>query len=398
MKIRVGVIFGGESVEHEVSIISAVQAMKAMDEDKYEIIPIYISKEREWYTGGVLKSIENYRDLDSLKRYATKVVLYAKNPNTFVLQTKGLIKRIINEIDIAFPIVHGTNVEDGTLQGYLNLIGVPYVGSNIYASVVGQDKVFMKQIFESSKIPITNYVWFFDSEYIENNTDIINKISELKFPVIIKPASLGSSVGISKVHTKEDLKVAIEEAMQYDTKIVVEEVVTNLVEVNCSVLGNYEYQQVSEIEEVMSRDEFLSYADKYIGNSKNTSSKGMVSANRIIPARIDDKLKEEVRSLSKQVFKVLNTAGVCRIDFLINNETKDIYVNEINTIPGSLSFYLWEPTGKNYTTLIDELITLAIKRYKKYSKMTFSFTNNILSVGGIKGLKELKGIKTKLKR
>jgi len=394
MKIKVGVIFGGESVEHEISIISAIQAMKAMNEDKYEIIPIYISKEKEWYTGNLLKDIDNYKDLDNLKRHATNVVLYSKN-NNFVLQSKGLFKRIVNTIDIAFPIVHGTNVEDGTLQGYLGLTGIPYVGSNIYASVVGQDKVFMKQIFESCNLPITKYIWFFDNEYQENNEGIINKINDLQFPVIVKPATLGSSVGISKVNRKVDLNLAIEEALQYDNKVVVEEVVNNLVEVNCSVLGSYEYQQTSEIEEVMSTDEFLSYRDKYIGSAKTPQTKGMLATNRLIPARIDEKLRKEVRAIAKDVFRVLNTSGVCRIDFLIDNKTKTIYVNEINTIPGSLSFYLWDAVGKKYSDLIDDLITLAIKRYKKYGKMTFSFDTNILS--NHRGLKGIKGFKNKLK-
>ena len=372
MKIKVGAIFGGESVEHEVSIISAIQAMKTMDDDKYEVIPIYISKEREWYTGDVLKEIDNYQDLELLKKYATKVVLYNKD-NAFVLQTKGAIKRIVNTIDIAFPIVHGTNVEDGTLQGYLSLIGIPYVGSSIYASVVGQDKVFMKQIFASSNIPITKYVWFFDNEYQEDSETIMKKITKLKYPLIVKPATLGSSVGISKANNKAELKDAIEEALQYDTKIVVEEVVNNLIEVNCSVLGNYEYQQTSEIEEVMSTDEFLSYRDKYISKgSKAPVTKGMLSTNRIIPARISDDMREQVISLAKEVFRVLNTSGVCRIDFLIDGKAKKVYVNEINTIPGSLSFYLWEKTDKYYTELIDDLIFLAIKRYNKHGKMIFS--------------------------
>ncbi len=394
MKIKVGVIFGGESVENEVSIISAIQAMKAMNEEKYEIVPIYISKEREWYTGDALKDIDNYKDLENLKKHVINVVLYAKN-NIYVLQSKGLFKRIINTIDIAFPIVHGTNVEDGTLQGYLGLIGIPYVGSNIYASVVGQDKVFMKQIFESCNLPITKYVWFFDSEYQNSFESVAKKIDELELPFIVKPATLGSSIGISRVNKKENLNSAIEEALQYDNKVIVEEVVPNLIEVNCSVLGNYEYQETSEIEEIMSTDEFLSYRDKYIGNAKKSHTKGMLATNRVIPARIDIKMSEEVRSLAKQVFLILNTSGVCRIDFLVDSKKKKVYVNEINTIPGSLSFYLWDAVGKKYSDLIDNLIALAIKRYKKHSKLTFSFENNLLS--NYSGVKGMKGFKNKIR-
>lgn len=392
MKIKVGVIFGGESVEHEVSIISAVQAMANLDQEKYDIVPIYISKEKEWYTGSALLNIENYQDLASIKSYTKNVVLYAKN-NHFVLQTKGLFKRVIDEIDLAFPIVHGANIEDGTIQGYLDLVGVPYVGSNIYASVVGQDKIFMKQIFRASNLPITDYVWFFDIEFKENANAILKKIDTLKLPVLVKPATLGSSIGITKVSKKEDLTTAIEEAMQYDTKIIVEEAVANLIEVNCSVLGNYEFQQTSEIEEVRAKGAILSYNDKYIGNGKKGGkAKGMVSTDRVIPAKIDDKLRKEVMSIAKAVFRVLNSAGVCRVDLLIDGKTKNVYVNEINTIPGSLSFYLWEPAGKTYSALLDDLISLAIKSYKNRSKRTYSFDTNILS-----NFEGLKGNKGKLK-
>lgn len=389
MKLKLGVIFGGESVEHEISIISAVQAMQSINPDKYEIIPIYITKEKEWYTGNLLKEIENYRDLDSLKRYAKKVVLYNKN-GKFILQSKGFFKRTIEELDIAFPIVHGENMEDGTIAGFLNLIGIPFVGSDIYASVVGQDKVFMKQIFEAEGLPITKYIWFFDNEFKDDEKTIINKIKELKFPVIIKPARLGSSVGIGKAKKIEEVSVAIEEAMQYDNKIIVEEMVNNLSEVNCSVLGNYEYQQTSELEEVFSNSDFLSYEEKYIGKGKCkgkiSSTKGMASTSRECPAKLGEDMRKEVRDIAKKAFRALNSSGVCRIDLLIDKKSKKVYVNELNTIPGSLAFYLWEPIGKTYQTLLDDVITLAVKEYKKRSKMIFSFETNILkNVGGLKG-------------
>lgn len=387
MKLRVGVIFGGESVEHEVSIISAVQAMKSLDEEKYEIIPIYIGKDREWYTGRLLKDIEIYSDLDLMKKYATNVVLCNKG-DKFVLIKKNGIKRIIDYIDLVLPVVHGTNVEDGTLQGYLELIGIPYVGSNLYSASVGQDKVFQKQILESSKLPVTKYMWFFDSEYKENEKEVLKEIKSIGYPVMVKPARLGSSVGISKAKNEDEVKEAIEEAIKYDEKILVERVVENLVEVNCSVLGNYEEQEASELEEVMGADEFLSYRDKYLGNSKKTGSKGMASTNRILPARLDSKMTNEIKELSKKVFKVLNAAGVIRIDYLIDKKSKKIYINETNTIPGSLSFYLWEATNKPYKQLLDEMINLAIKAYKRKKRKVFSFETNILSnFNGLKGSK-----------
>ena len=361
MRIKVGVIFGGETVEHEVSIISAIQAMNKINQEKYEVIPIYITKDREWYTGDMLKDIEVYQDFSLIKKYAKNVVLYYKN-GSYVLQKKSFPKTVVKEIDIAFPIVHGTNVEDGVLQGYLQSIGIPFVGGNVYASVVGQDKAFMKDIWAEAEIPMTKYVWFYDFDYKNNRDEIIKKVSKLKYPVIVKPATTGSSVGISVCENEEKLIEGIDDAIQYDTKIVVEEVVQNLKEVNIAVMGNYEHQKVSEIEEVLSGNKFLTYADKYIGGGKgklkgaktNTKfSKGMASTNRKLPAEISDKMRKEVEEIAVKAFKVLGSSGNCRIDFLIDDKAGKVYINEINSIPGSLAFYLWDAKGIDFTDLLD---------------------------------------------
>ena len=391
MKIKVGVIFGGETVEHEVSIITAVQAMEHMNQDKYEIVPIYISKDRIWYTGNMLKEIDVYQDFNELKRYAKQVVL-VKTKDGFCLQsTKGLFRKTITDIDIAFPIVHGNNAEDGTLQGYLDSVGIPYVGSRVLGSALGQDKVVMKQIFKEAKLPIVDYVWFFDSEYADDCDKIFASVEKLGYPVVVKPATLGSSVGINYVKDDNELANAIEEAMKYDIKVIIEKAVPNLVEVNCSVVGNYSHQETSVIEEVTSDEELLTFADKYIsGGKKKGPSKGMASASRIIPARISSELEEKIKETSKSAFKSLNLSGVCRIDYLIDKKTNKYYINEPNTIPGSLSFYLWEPAGKKYMDLLDELITLAIKDYKNRARKIYSFESNILSNYGIKGAKGLK--------
>lgn len=393
--IRVGVIFGGETVEHEVSIISAIQAMNKMDTQKYEIVPIYITKDRRWYTGEILKEMETFQDLNLLKRYTKNVVL-CSHKGRFILQSTGLFKREIKEIDIAFPIVHGTNVEDGNLQGYLATVGIPYVGASVAAAALGQDKVFQKQIWSTEDLSITNYVWFFDSEYNENKADIIKKVSKLKMPVIVKPANLGSSVGIEIAHDKEELAAAIEDAITYDSKILVEEVVANLKEVNISVLGTYDNYELSVIEEVMSDNELLTYKDKYIGSSKKdgTSSKGMLSTARKIPANISSKMEKEVQELAAKSFKALGLAGNVRIDFLIDTKKNKVYLNEVNTIPGSLAFYLWDPKGKDYSTLLDDMINIAVKEYKRKTSKTHSFESNILEgYNGLKGAKGLKGSK-----
>ena len=404
MKIRVGVIFGGESVEHEVSIISAIQAMNKIDLEKYEVVPIYITKDREWYTGEILRDIETYQDLSLVKKYCANVVLYYKN-GSYVLQKKnGLFKSVVKEIDIAFPIVHGTNVEDGVLQGYLQSIGIPFVGSNVYASVVGQDKAFMKDVWSNADIPMTKYVWFYDIDFKNDQEATIKKVSKLKYPLIVKPACTGSSVGISVCADEKELIEGIDEAIQYDSKIVVEEVVENLKEVNIAVMGNYEHQKVSEIEEVLSANKFLTFTDKYIGGGKGkikgakvckTSSKGMASANRKLPAELDKDVREQVEDIAVRAFKALGSSGNSRIDFLIDEKTNKVYINEINSIPGSLAFYLWDAKDINFSSLLDDMIQIGIKDYKKRTSKTHSFDSNILqgfaANNGVKGMKGMKG-------
>ena len=388
--IKVGVIFGGPSVEHEVSIISAAQAMNKLDTEKYEIIPIYITKDGEWYTGAPLREMETFKDMDLLKRYTTNVILYKKD-NRFVLQSKkGLFKRIVNDVDVIMPVVHGTNVEDGTLQGYLKTIGIPFTGSDVTGSVIAQDKIIQKEVFEHEELPITKYIWFYDNEYLEDEEKYLKMVEkELGFPVIVKPGTLGSSVGISSCDNKEELKTAIEDAIGYDEKIVVEEKVMNLVEVNISVLGSHDNIKTSVIEEVLTEDKLLTYKDKYLQGGKKLGKKGMAGTARKVPAEIPEKLANEVTEVAIKAFKAANLSGVCRIDFLIDDKKKKAYINEINPCPGSLAFYLWEPTGKDFTSLLDEMISVAIKEYKKKTSKTHSFDTNILE--GFNGVKGIKG-------
>ena len=393
MKIKLGVVFGGETVEHEVSIISALQAIRNLNKDKYDIIPLYISKDRTWYMGEKLKNIETYKDFENNKKHVVSVSLYKKDNKFYLQNTSGFIRKDITDIDIVLPIVHGNNVEDGSLAGYLDTIGIPYVGPHVLGAALGQDKVTMKQVMKTENIPVVDFTWFFDSEYIDNKENILKSVKQLGYPVVVKPATLGSSVGITFVKTEKGIEEAIEEAISYDSKIIVEKAVENLVEVNASVLGNYEYQKVSPLEEVMGLDEILSYSDKYLSNSKTkgTASKGMASTNRIIPARISKNLTEDIQETSKKVFKLLNLSGVCRIDYLIDKKTDKFYVNEPNTIPGSLSFYLWKEAKLEYKDLLDEMISIAIKEYKNKSKKTMSFESNILSnFSGSKGTKGTK--------
>ena len=396
MKIKVLVVFGGESVEHEVSIISALQAIQNIDESKYEVIPLYISKDKIWWTGNMLKEIEFYKDLEDNLKFATKVMLYKKGKTFYLRKIDGLLNKDITEVDVVLPIVHGSGIEDGTLSGYLETIGIPFVGSKVLGSAIGQDKVVMKQILKSEGIPVVDYTYFYDYEYLENEEEILKNIKKLGYPVVVKPATLGSSIGITYVKSDKEIKESINEAIKYDNKIVVEKAVDNLVEVNASVIGNSEYQKVSCLEEVMGLDEILSFTDKYLGGSKSKSgSKGMASTSRVIPARISDKLAQNIKETSKKVFKLFNLSGVCRIDYLIDKKTKKYYVNEPNTCPGSLSFYLWKEEGLSYKELLDEIITIGIKEYKNKSNKIKSFDSNILNgFSGSKGSKGLKGLKS----
>ena len=344
------------------------------------------------YSGAMLKAIEIYNDMDLLKRYAKEVVLYKRDGKFFLQNKRGLLRKDVCELDICLPIMHGTYGEDGNLQGYLETIGIPYCESETSAAVVGQDKVFMKQIWKSSGVPVVKFDWFYDVDFNKDPDKIIERLEKIGYPLIVKPACLGSSVGITVCKNNNELREAILDAINYDTKILVEEVVQNLVEVNISVLGNYQKQSLSVIEEVGSGNDFLTYEDKYVGGSKGPS-KGMASAKRIIPARISDEVKNEVEKIAKEAYKSLGSSGVVRIDFLIDKKTNKVYANEINSIPGSLSFYLWNKTDKEYPELLEDVINLGIRDFKNKQSKTRSFDTNILSNFNKNGVKGVKGIK-----
>ena len=415
MRIKLGVFFGGKSVEHEISVITMIQALEGIDEEKYEIVPIYIAKDGVMYTGDDLLDLEQYKDLDVLLKRSYKVTLVNDGKKVNVIRYPAPIigKRVMNTIDVAFPIVHGTNVEDGTIAGYLNMLGLPYVGPDILASSVGMDKILMKRVLRDAGVPVVDFVAFYSMEYIKDEEKVLNEIKEkLNFPDIVKPGNLGSSVGIRKAKTKVELEEAIEFAMEFADRVIVEKAVVKLKEINCSVLGNVVDTAASECEEPFFSDEILSYADKYMGGSK--SSKGgkfgavkggkiggsksgeraMAASKKKLPADITKEQKDEIQRLAKETFKVLGCAGVSRVDFLIDEETGEMFVNEINTIPGALSYYLWEATGKSVTEEMEDLINIAIKREADREKLTFSYDQNILAMqGGTKGSKGVKGSK-----
>lgn len=388
MKLNIGVLFGGNSVEHEVSVISASQAIAAIDKERYHVIPLYLTKDHRLFSGDALLDVKNFRNLNVLLGKCKQVSIVKIQQKFYIQPIKMSFMTKAQEVDIVLPVVHGTRCEDGSIQGYLETIGIPYSGSDVISAGLGQDKVYMKMVFEHHNIPMVPWTYFNANEFNANKEKVLTQIlSKVGLPCVVKPARLGSSVGITLVKTIETLEESILDAMNYDTKIVIEKAVIDLREVNCSVLGDEIKVEASVLEEVMKYDAILSYKDKYQSNSK---SKGMASTSRICPAQLDEAYTLKVQELAKEVFIVLGCSGVTRIDFLIDANTMDLYVNEINTIPGSLSFYLWDKSGYNFTDLMDKLIEQSIERQRRREKMVFSFETNLLdqySSNGSKGSK-----------
>lgn len=393
MKIKIGVLFGGKSVEHEVSIISGIQALNNIDKEKYDAIPIYITKNNEMYVGDLIGKVENYRNLKDLISKSQRVIMIPNNGKVDLVKYpyKKFGSNLYDSIDVAFPVVHGTNVEDGTLQGFLKMLNIPFVGCDVTSSALGMDKYSMKTVLKENNIPVLDCIRVNNCDYIENDKDVIENImKKFEMPVIIKPVNLGSSVGIKVARDRDELIEAVEYAFEFSEQILIERAITNLKEINCSVLGDVSECKASECEEPIGSGEILSYEDKYIsGDAKKTGSKGMTSLKRKLPADIDAKTKEEIQKYAIETFKALNCNGVVRIDFMIDMDSNEVYVNEINTIPGSLAFYLWEATGIKYKELIDKLINLALKRQREENNLSFSYDTNILEgfVGGTKGAK-----------
>lgn len=391
MKLNVGVFFGGESVEHEISIISALQAIAAMDKEKYEVVPLYIGKDGTLYSGDQLLDIENFKDFGKLLPLCRKVAVARNGQDVAVIELKEKLlgKPFSHKLDVAFPIVHGTNSEDGTAEGYIRLLGLPYVGCDVVSSAICMDKVYSKVILRNAGIPVVDGFGITSAQWLENATGMMAVAEEtLGYPMIVKPANLGSSIGIKKAYDHEELEAAIEYAFQFAGKLLVEKAVENLREINCSVLGDGDKAEASACEEPVSQDEILSYSDKYL--SGGDSGKGMSSLKRRLPADLPAETTAAIQKYSKEAFAAMGCSGAVRIDFILDEDGK-IYLNEINTIPGSLAFYLWEATGVPYRELLDRLISLAFKRQREEKRLTFSYDTNILSGKFAFGAKGSKG-------
>ena len=400
MKKQVGVIFGSRSCEREVAIISALQMMRYADSEKYDVIPVYIDERGNWYTGEKLKEIRTYQPFAGEKDGVVRVFPDLTSGSGALLRiakSTGLFSRekleIATRIDVYVIVMHGLNGEDGTLQGLLELANIPYTSTGVAGSAIGMDKIMMKQFFRGAGLPVLPGTGMTRREYEEDPDKACARIElEIGFPVFVKPANLGSSIGVSRAGNAGELKDSLELAFEYDRRVLVEKGLDHPVELNCSVLGYDGEAEASPIEMPLNSTDFLDFREKYLADG---GSKGMASLHRVLPAPIDDGLKDEIQEMSRRIFRMMDCKGVVRIDYMFDRESGKTYITEINTIPGSLAFYLWEYAGVGYGKLIDRMIGYAEKAHADKNRSSYAYTSDILKSAaiGAKGTKGAKGSK-----
>lgn len=383
-KHNVAVIFGGCTPEHEVSIVTAHQVCIALQEN-YRVIPIYVTKSGEWLTGESLLDLSTFTNgtLPHASDFEKVSVEFHPNPQ-FVVTAKHWLgqntrKRTTLPVDVIFPAIHGMHGEDGTVQGLFELMNLPYVGARVVGSAVGLDKIMMKAILNENGLPVLPYLVWSRHDWETRREELLKQAeTTLPYPLFVKPAMSGSSIGVSRVENRTELCDAAEVAGHYSRRILVEKAVENPVEINCAVMGVDELT-ASVCEQPVTQANFLSFDDKYI--HQNGESSGMAGASRKIPAPISEKMTLHIQNLATHTFRVLDCAGVARIDFLVDAD-ENVYVNEINTIPGSYSYYLWEHQGVTFPELVSTLIDLAFTAHKEKNALTYTYTTNLLSQAG----------------
>lgn len=393
-KTSVGVIFGGRSVEHDVSIVTAQQIMDAFDVARYEVVPVYIARDGKWYTGDALRDIENFKDDEIISYEGVNDVILSPDVRHHGLIVNPLAGRFsksaIQRLDVLFPAVHGSHGEDGTLQGLFELADIPYVGFATLGSALTNDKIMTKQVLRQNAIPVVEEISFRRQDWLEQPETLIEQLeTELGYPMFVKPATLGSSIGVNRAEESELLRVAIDVAANFDRRILVEKAVQG-VEINCAVMGFGEDIQVSVLEQPVSWSDFLSYEDKYLRGSE-----GMKSADRIIPAPLSDALTERIQQLALEAFNAVDGRGIVRIDFLLTPETETVYLNEMNTLPGSLAFYLWRETGLSPSAVVDKLVKFARDAHAEKRRNMYDYKTNLVTVAAGRDLKGVKGSKSK---
>lgn len=411
-RVAVGVVFGGVSPEHEVSIISSVQAAHALDADRYRPVPIYVAKSGQWFTGGEdMLDVERFQDLGRVMREATPVALQpvpGRGARLVGVEPPGWFqKRTEVDVDVLLLGFHGGAGEGGGVQGLCEAYEIPFTGSATLGSAVGMDKALTKMICRDQNVPVVASATVREGEWEGREEPTLDRlVDELGLPVIVKPARLGSSIGITKADDRNELDAAIEEALRYDEKVIVERAVINLREINCSVLGTPRGARASVLEQPVRTEgeELLTFQEKYqrgehggtggkraaAGAKRSGASAGMASLDRLIPAPIPEEKADRIRALAVRVFRLFECSGVARIDFLIDDDTGEVFFNEINTIPGSFSFYLWEPTGVSFPELLHRMIQQALNRHREDTGRIRSYETNLLSTTSVRGLKGAK--------
>lgn len=377
--LNVAVFFGGRSCEHDVSVITGVQTMANLCDAKYKTTPIYM-KDGAFYTGERLKDV-SFFEKPNMKK-CTKLWLidgafYSRVKNVFVKKFTP---------DVALVCCHGGEGENGVLQGLLEYNGIPYTSAGVLQSSLCMDKVLSKQLVDGLMLNTVPEISFLRADYIKNTKDVLRHVTTfLDYPLIVKPASLGSSIGIRKAGNQQELKDAIEIAMKFDRKIIVESALTDFTELNCAVFSDGIDIFVSEVERPIGWKDFLSFDDKYLSGNKTSENK------REFPAKISEEIRDEVRDTSKRIYADLDMSGVIRIDYMLNKENK-LFVNEINTVPGSMAFYLFEPSGITFSDLLDRITEGALRAFseKKKSRLQYdsSVIKNFASGGGSKRLQK----------
>ena len=389
---RVAAIFGSRSVEHEVSVITAQQVMAALS-PRHQAVPVYIAKDGRWYTGDPLMQLDRFADVDGLLAACTAVtpLIDASRPGLALLPLaiarRGLFGRGAAdavEVDVAMPLVHGSLGEDGTLQGLLDMAGIPYTGSDVAASAVAMNKRLAKTVLRGAGLPVLDDVAI-DRERWRDGADEVVRAAEAQYPLYVKTVSLGSSIGVSRVTSADELRAAVDTALVYDECCLIEAAQEQIVEINCAVLGDGADVRASLLEQPTKRG-LLSYDDKYRGGGSKSSSApaGLKGAQRIIPAPLDDHLAAGIRDAALAAFAAVGAAGVARIDFMVDVAAGSFVINEVNPIPGSLSFYLFEPAGLSFPALLDELIDIAGRRHARRAASTVVFDRWMLGGGGAK--------------
>lgn len=383
----VAVIFGGRSVEHDVSIVTGCQIMRAFSLARYEVVPVYISRDGRWRCGGPLAELEHYQDKNILDRDGVSPCILSPDARHHGLIINPLAGRFrkseVKRVDVVFPAIHGTHGEDGSLQGLIELADIPYVGCGILGSALSNDKILTKRTLRQAGISTLDDYVFSRRQWLERPEDVLGGIMEkFDWPLFVKPAALGSSIGIGRADSEALLRSSIDIAVSFDRRVLVEPAIIDGIEINCAVMGYAGQFEASTLEQPLSWDSFLSYEDKYLRGGE-----GMKSAERLIPAPIDAALAQKIKDISIQAFQAVDGRGIARIDFLVRPDRDEVYLNEINTMPGSLAFYLWREEGYAPADVVDKLVKLAQEAYAAKRGSIYDYETDLVSLAGQRGVK-----------